>query len=525
MIRVLFAAVILFAIAAAFAWLAEHPGNLVLTWQGYEIHTSMMVAAIVIAVVVALLAVIGTIVRAILSSPQSLGHFLGARRRERGYRALTRGMVAVGAGDANVARRSAGEARSLLGNEPLVLLLTAQAAQIAGDGSSARTAFEALSAEQETRILGLHGLFVEARRQGEHTAARHFAEEAMRLQPRVAWAGGALFDYQVRAGDWRAALATLAVNTGNGLTDKDQARRLRAVLDTALAMELEAGDPDEARTLAVEAHRLAPELVPAAVIAARLLVRRGDTRKASKTLEATWKLAPHPDIAEGIAAVRPGDAVRDRLKRIRHLADLRPNHTEGALAIARAAIDAHEWATARAALAGPLRVDPTERVCLMMAEIEEGENGDEGRARSWLTRALTAPPDPAWMADGQVFERWAPVSPISGKLDAFAWQVPPARQGATRMRLDLASRDDGEAGEPPSLPAAPAIVPEPQPTAAPRREVSAPTALTAAPIPLAPAPGAARPRPVARAPDDPGPEPVDEETAGGLPLFGPGRSA
>lgn len=519
MIRVLFAAAILFAAAAAFAWLAEHPGDLSLTWQGYEVRTSLMVAAIVIAIGVALLAALGAILRAIVSSPQSLGHFLGARRRERGYRALTRGMVAVGAGDAMAARRAAGEAKALLGPEPLVLLLSAQAAQIGGDANGARTAFEALSAEQETRVLGLHGLFVEARRQGEHTAARHFAEEAARLAPRVAWAGGALFDYQVRAGDWRGALATLALNTGNGAVGKDEARRMRAVLDTALAMELEAGEPDEARGLAVEAHKLAPDLVPAAVIAARLLVRSGDIRRASKILEATWKVSPHPDVADAYVTARPGDAVRDRLKRARRLAELRPNHPEGALAIARAAIDAGDWAVARAALSGPLRVDPTERVCLMMAEIEEGETGDEGRARTWLTRALTAPPDAAWVADGEAFDRWAPVSPISGKLDALVWRVPPGRPATARTRLDLAIREQRQgSAEHDDIP--PSGKP-PEPERMPPATVPTPMILAGAGGNL---PAAARPRPIARAPDDPGPEPADE-TASGLPLFGPGRTA
>src|SRR6185312_399279 len=112
-----------------------------------------------------------------------------------------------------------------------------------------------------------------------------------------------------------------------------------------------------------------------------------------------------------------------RLKRMRHLAELKPNHPEGAMAVARAAIDAHEWQAARDALGGTIRVNPTERVCLLMAEIEEGEHGDQGRARSWLTRSLTAPRDPMWTADGRVFDRWAPVSPVSGRVGAFEWKV------------------------------------------------------------------------------------------------------
>ncbi len=443
MIRVLVYVALLFVLAVGFAWLAERPGGVAITWQGYEIKTTLMAAAMVVAALFVAIALAWAFVRGVVRTPRTVGQMIGARRRDRGYRALSRGMIAVGAGDERAARRAAHESQSLLGKEPLVLLLSAQAAQLAGDDQGARSAFETLVERPDTRVLGLHGLFVEARRQGEHAAARHFAEEATLIAPRTGWAGAALFEYQSQGADWQGALATLAVNAEAGIVDKDRGKRLRAVLLTAHAMELEAGRPDEARAKAIEAHRLAADLAPAAVTAARLLTRNGEIRRATRLLETAWKASPHPEIAEAYAAVRPGDSVRDRLKRVRRLAGLRPNHPEGVLAVARAAIDARDWQAARTALGGLTRAEPTERVCLMMADIEEGEHGDEGRVRTWLTRARWARGDPVWTADGHVFDAWAPVSPISGRVDAFEWRVV-AEQLAPR-RGDGAEPDEGPA--------------------------------------------------------------------------------
>ena len=61
-----------------------------------------------------------------------------------------------------------------------------------------------------------------------------------------------------------------------------------------------------------------------------------------------------------------------------------------------------------------------------MAEIERTEHGDSGRARAWTLRAVRALHDPAWTADGYVTDRWRPVSPVTGRLDAFQWQTPVA---------------------------------------------------------------------------------------------------
>ena len=150
----------------------------------------------------------------------------------------------------------------------------------------------------------------------------------------------------------------------------------------------EAANPDKALALATEALRLAPSLVPAAEIAGRILASKGESRQASRLIARTWKLAPHPDLALVYAFAKPGEAPRERLKRIKHLASLTPGDIEGQIAVANAAIEAHEWQEARDALAPYLDDRPSARICTLMARIEVGEFGDKGREREWLARAL-----------------------------------------------------------------------------------------------------------------------------------------
>jgi HemY protein len=191
---------------------------------------------------------------------------------------------------------------------------------------------------------------------------------------------------------------------------------------TARALAAEAADRDSAKAFALEAAKLAPTLVPAAALAGRMLAEAGELRKATRVLEKAWRANPHPDLAQVFSDLRFGDAARDRLKRIEGLVKKVPGHVEGALAMARAAIDAQEFGKARAALASYLAA-PTRRVALLMAELERAERNDEGRAREWIARALHAASDPAWTAEGHVSDRWLPASP-SGRLDAFEWRVP-----------------------------------------------------------------------------------------------------
>ncbi|CAM2935978.1 heme biosynthesis protein HemY [Methylobacterium mesophilicum] len=417
----------LLALAAFGAvWIADRPGTVTVVWNGYQIGTSLAVALVGVIAAAIVLGLLWAIVRGVIGLPEALVRGSAERRRAKGFSALSRGMVAVGSGDPLAARRYAGDAERLLGPEPLTLLLKAQAAQISGDRDAAESAFQRMVDDPETRVLGLRGLFVEARRREDETAARAYAVEAARLAPSVTWANEAMLEAQSADGDWGSALETIERRSSLGLIDKPTARRQRAVLLTAIAGEREAGEPELAAERALQAVKLAPDLVPAACIAGRLLSRRGDLRKAAKVVETAWKTNPHPDLAKVYLGLRPGDSVRDRLARAETLAKLSSWDPESRLAVAQASLDAREYGRAREALKPLLADRPTVRSSLMMAAIEEAEHGAaSGQAREWLSRAARAPRDPVWIADGIASDTWAPVSPVSGRLDAFAWREPP----------------------------------------------------------------------------------------------------
>ena len=535
MIRLLIYIAILVAIAFGFAWLADRPGEVTLVWQGQRIETDLITVIVGLgALLIAALLVIW-LIGAILKTPSAISSFFSRRRRERGWRALSQGMIAAGAGDPTTTSKLANEARKILGGEPLALLLEAQSAQLSGNRAAARQAFEDMLLSPDTRLLGLRGLFIEAQRYGDTTAARHFAAEANRAAPKVAWAGQALMEFQAQAQDWVGALETLDRNTRNKVIDRTQSKRLRAVLMTARAMAIEQGEPELARAIAVEAHSLAPDLVPAAIVAGRLLTRNGDIKRSARVLEATWKLNPHPEIAEAYAHVRPGDSTLDRLNRVKDLVRVRAHHAECSFAIANAALDAGDFAAARSAMQPLLAQGATRRACLFMADIEEAEHNDEGKIREWLSRAVRAPRDATWVADGFVSDHWAPVSPVTGRIDAFEWKVPPEDVKALPMMIQepgpsqpVAQIDVTAPTAAPQIPAGP-VQPEPTgPTASQTLQAEEPPetsvliaaeAATVSSTPVEkPVANAAQPvaqprsrasRPVAfpleHAPDDPGP--------------------
>jgi HemY protein len=542
MYRIILFLVLIALAAAGAAWIADQTGDVTLSWGGWRVQTTLpvFVLALGIAIVAGMLA--WSMLRALWRMPERVRRSRRERRHARGRHAITHGLLAIGHGDSTAARRHADVARRHAAHDPLALLLHAQSAQLDGDREAAQAAFRAMAEREDTRLLGLRGLFIEAQRADDPVSAVMIAEEALKLAPSSTWASHAVLGFRCARGDWSGALGILDNNLSSGLIDKVAYRRQRGVLLTARALELENVDRDLSRESVMEAVKLAPTLVPAAVLASKYESEAHQVRRSMRLVETAWLAHPHPDLADAYAHVRLGDAARQRLVRVETLAAKTPGHIEGALAIARAAIDASEFARAREVLA-PFTATPTQRVAMLMAEIERTEHGDSGRARAWTLRAVRALHDPVWTADGYVSERWRPVSPVTGRLDAFKWQTPlaalPSDKHATveasafEQAMLAPSRGDEPPREPPaeatpaaaqdnSPQAAPVAEPVPAAAPAPPPQQSESPPATAAPlfrarrdIPKGGPQSIPAVIPIIRPPDDPGidDEPVSDEFA------------
>ena len=426
MIRLLFYVVLVLGLGFGFAWLADRPGDLSIVWQDRRIEMSLMTAVTVIVSLIAAIMISWWLIRTILLSPRTVSRYFRANKRDRGYQALSTGLLAAGSGDAAMARKMNKRTKGLLkaDQEPLIHLLDVQAALIEGHHEEARKLFQAMAEDPETKLLGLRGLYLEAQRQGADEAAQHYAETAAEQAPHLPWAGAAALSYRTREGKWDEALQLLERQRHAGTIEAAAADRQKAVLLTARARDHVDSDPSSARDDALNALKLAPAFPPAAVIATKALLRQDNLAKAAKILQAAWKTNPHPEIAEAYVRARMGDTSADRLKRAERLEKLRPLNPQAYDVVARAALEAHRFDLARQKAEASARLQPCEGIYLLLADIEEAETGDQGRVRYWLSQAVRAPRDPAWTADGYVSETWEPVSPVSGKLDAFEWKVP-----------------------------------------------------------------------------------------------------
>lgn len=444
--RLLAILVVTFGILALGAFLAASPAQVVLRLPGTEYETSLAFAIFVIAGAIAIALAVASLLSLVLGTPRRMRDARAERRRERGFRALARGMVAIAAGDTQEARRRAREAQVLLPGKPLPLLLAAQAAQLAGDERAAAECFTAMLADKDVEFLGLRGLFIQASRRGDQGMALSYLKRAAELRPGTPWVSNALFDLHAERRHWEDAAEALASAERARVIDHTLARRRRAVLLAAEANDVLARDKERALALAEEAVRLSPGLVPPAVIAARLLGEQGKTWKALGIVEAAWAQSPHPDLVAVYADLKPEETPRARASRLMGLAERNPDHIESRLLTAAQRVLLKDWNQARAALGNLPERLPSARVAALMAEIEQGR-GDYQAQRYWLQRAVGAPREPQWICDNcRASEAlWSPLCPACGAFDSLTWRT------STEVTL-LALPPDAKSPEPAPAP-------------------------------------------------------------------------
>lgn len=355
----------------------------------------------------------------------AISRYFNRRAERKGYEALAEGMMALAAGEGRLAIRKAERAETYLGRPELTKLVVAQGAEMVGDTALATATFKALVADDRTRFVGVRGLMKQKLAAGDTETALKLAEKALAIRPRNEEVQTTLLQLQARHEDWAGARATLAAALRSGNLPREVHKRRDAVLALAHARDAMAeGKIAEATRDAETAQRMAPGLVPAAVMAARLAIADGKAKQADKIVKAAWATDPHPDLAAAFAEIAPGETPAERVKRFRPLLAKHAGHPEAKMLEAELQIAAEDFPAARRALGDLAETHPTARTLTIMAAIERGAGAEDRLVRAWLAKAVMAPRGMQWVCDscGHIHAEWRPVCTHCGSFDRLSWQ-------------------------------------------------------------------------------------------------------
>ncbi|MBW4962473.1 heme biosynthesis protein HemY [Sulfitobacter sp. CW3] len=444
--------IVLFVVAiAALTWgagfLLESSGGLQVTVMGteYSFGPLQSVIAVILLVVAVwlLLKVIALLIATwhfLNGDETALSRYFDRNRERKGYEALSQGLMALASGEGNVALTKAAKAEKYLEKPELTNLLIAQAAEMAGNRRLAEASYRKMVENDATRFVGVRGIMKQKLADGDTDTALKLAQKAFALKPKHEETGDVLLKLQAEKEDWKGARETLNTKLKNGQLPRDVHKRRDAVLALSEAKDVFAvGNSIEAREAAIEANRLSPDLIPAAVMAAHGFIDEGKPKYAARLLKKAWGVQPHPDLAAAFAAIAPDETPSERLKRFAALTKVQPDHPETKMLLAELNIANEDFPQARRSLGNLVETDPTARSVTLMAAIERGEGASDTVVKGWLARALTVSRGPQWICENcqHIHAAWAPTCENCHSFDTLAWKTPPMSEMAMPGGLQM----------------------------------------------------------------------------------------
>ncbi|WP_425051606.1 heme biosynthesis protein HemY [Psychromarinibacter sp. S121] len=452
---------------------------------------AMILLVVVVWLFIKLVGLLVACLRFLNGDETAISRYFARNRERKGFQALADGMMALASGEGRVAMAKAQKAEKYLHRPELTNLLTAQAAEMAGDRRKAEETYKRLLSDDRTRFVGVRGIMKQKLAEGETDTALKLAEKAFALKPKHEEVQDILLRLQAEKGDWAGARHTLGAKLKHGSLPRDVFRRRDAVLALSEAKDVLDEDKSvESREAAIEANRLSPDLIPAAVLAAQGYIDQNKPRYAARVLKKAWEVQPHPDLAAAFAEIAPDETPQERIKRFQTLTRLKPDHPETRMLLAELNLAAEDFPAARRALGDLAQSEPTARSLAIMAAVERGEGADESVVRAYLARALTASRGPQWVCDNcqSIHAHWAPVCSNCSAFDTLAWRVPAegevAMPGSTGMLPLIVGKPSQPADVPATVPDAQVADPVAPPAdPAPEPAPEAPAADTAEPAP------------------------------------------
>ena len=435
--------------AASFGaiYLLEFDGGVRIVMAGQEFNLTPIMAVIALVVLVIaiwmllkLASFIIALLRFINGDETAVSRYFDRNRQEKGYRALSDGLMALASGEGDVAMAKASKAEKYLRKPALTNLITAQAAEMSGNRSKAEEVYKRLLKNEKTRFVGVRGIMRQKLSDGDTDTALKLAKTAFALKPRHEEVQDTLLKLQAQQQDWAGARETLNAKLKYGTLPRDVHRRRNAVLALSEARDIiDEGKSIEARETAIEANRLSPDLVPAAVMAARSYIEKGSKRNAARVVRKAWDSQPHPDLAAAFAEIEPDETPQARIKRFAKLLKSNPDNRETKLIDAELHIAAEDFPGARRALGDLAETDPDARALTIMAAVERGEGAPDAVVKGWLARALSAPRGPQWVCDKcqHIHAEWTPICDNCESVDTLSWRAPPASAVNTATGLEM----------------------------------------------------------------------------------------
>ena len=343
--------------------------------------TSVLIIGLLAIIMVALL-----LQRFIFFLKQSRQKFRYNRNKkiyERGHHSFVKGMAALVNKDFKKAIIEAQNTSKYLKDESLGLLLKSETLKIEKKFNQLNDVYEKMLKNPNMNLLGLRGLMEQNLRNQDYHHAFIYGEKLFYLNPKIDKLYETLINIIGKTNNWQKLIYLNDQSLKFKIINKTIHADNKSIAYYEIAKIKHKSSEQESIELMERAIKLKRNFAPYVNFYIQLLINSNRLEKAKKTLKNTWTISPHPDLKEQIKTLATALKI-SYFELAKYITSRNWNNYEAQVLFTESYIEEKNWDKARSQIKSLLEHKPSREVCLLMARIEEGDNGDPQKINSWI---------------------------------------------------------------------------------------------------------------------------------------------
>jgi len=352
--------------------------------------------------------------------------FLNKQKRlQKGYNYFADAMIAIANKDHKLAISSNNKMDHYLRDNPgLSLLLKSEVLKIEKKYDQLTNVYEEMIKKKNTETLGYRGLMEQNLKNQDFHHAFIYGEKLFSLNPQIEKLYETLVQIVSKTKNWNQLVLVSDKAYSKRVITENTASENKSIAYYEIAKIKMHSDKKDSLKYIQKAMKLKKSFPPYIKLYLEILLLNDNLIQIKKIIKKFWVEKPSSSLRIVITEILKEKNL-DNIDFIKYIVDKNINNSESKKLLVDFAIYLNQWSMARNNIKGLIGTNPSQEICLFMADIELGEFNDIQKSESWKLRAQNAELEFLWICNitNMLQKNWTALSE-SGYFNSLEWRRP-----------------------------------------------------------------------------------------------------
>lgn len=334
------------------------------------------------------------------------------KKLEKGYLLFVEAMIAIANKDNKNASKYHKKMNSFLKDDPsLSLLLKSEVYKIEKNYSELSDVYETMIKSKKTEALGYRGLMEQNLKNQDFHHAFLYGEKLFNINPSIEKLYETLTYIIAKTKNWNQLITISDKAYSRKIIDKSTVQENKSIALYEVAKIQSSANIKDAIKSVTKAIDLKKNFAPFLNLHLELIAQSNNLSLLRKMIKKYWSLSTNSIFRIQLIKIILDNKLDD-LDFINQIVKNNKDNDESKKLVVYFAIKNGDWTIARDKIKGLIGSNPTREICLLMADIELGENNDKQKSDAWIMRSENSSFEDIWICKitNQSQNEWSSLS-------------------------------------------------------------------------------------------------------------------